>query len=275
MKYCDLHNHSIYSDGSKTPRELILLAKEKNLDAIALTDHNTIGGLADLEACAKELSLDVALGSELTCEYIGKEIHMQCLFIDLKCTQGMEKYIETIRKIKRKANDDLARALNRDGYEISLDELENRFGENVNRSHFARALTEKGYTQSSDEAFATLLKEGGGYYFGSIRPQALDTVKEIVSWGFVPVMAHPLLSLARDELESFLPLAKAAGLVGIEVYYSKFTDEEIEYLKGVCEKYGLEPSGGSDYHADMKPGAQMGDAHVPYSCYENLRKYAK
>jgi len=270
MKYCDLHNHSIFSDGSNTPRELILHARSLGIDAIALTDHNTIEGLLEFDKAAKELNFNAVLGSELTCEFKGKEVHMLCMFIDLNHTQGITKFIKAIRMSKRGRNIELAERLSADGYNIDLFALERRFGNNVNRAHFGVVLTEMGVTSSVSEAFATILAEGGKYYTGSPRPDAIKTITDILSWGCVPVMAHPLISLSKEELEEFLPLAAKAGLVGAEAYYSKFTDEETKYIESLCNTYGILKSGGSDYHGSIKPDVQMGMARVPYSCYESL-----
>lgn len=270
MKYCDLHNHSIFSDGSNTPTELIEIAKDKGLSAIALTDHNTIAGLKDFYEASQNQPINVILGSELTCEYKGKEIHMLCMFIDLNRTQGIEKFIKSIRAIKRERNIELASKLSADGYEIDFFELEKRFGSNINRAHFAKVLVEKGKVESVDIAFNTILVEGGKYYQGSARPCALNTISDIVSWGCVPVMAHPLLSLDKKLLEEFLPLARQRGLVAIEVYYPKFDASEIKYLKDLASKNDLLLSGGSDYHGSIKQGIEMGMASVPYSCYEHL-----
>lgn len=270
MKYCDLHNHSNFSDGSNTPSELIEIAKSKGLSALALTDHNTIEGLKNFYEASQNQDINIVLGSELTCEYKGKEIHMLCMFIDLNRTQGIEKFIKSIRAIKRERNIELARNLSVDGYEIDFYELEKRFGNNINRAHFAKVLVETGKVESVEVAFNTILVEGGKYYKGSTRPCALDTISDIVSWGCVPVMAHPLLSLDKELLEEFLPLARQRGLVAIEVYYPKFDDAQIEYLKRQASKSDLLLSGGSDYHGSIKQGVEMGMASVPYSCYEHL-----
>ena len=262
----------MFSDGSNTPSELVSIAKSKGISAIALTDHNTISGLEQMEKCAKEQGLEVALGSELTCEYFGKEIHMHALFIDLNRTQGIEKFINYIRKIKKERNIELALALRLDGYDVDFYELEKKYGDNINRAHFAKKLVENGDVKTVAEAFETILYEGGKYYKGSARPCALETIESIVNWGFVPVMAHPLLSLTQKELEEFLPLAKQKGLEGIEVFYPKFSSEQMQILNEMCTRFDLIPSGGSDFHGDIKKESQMGDANVPYSCYERLAK---
>lgn len=272
MKYCDLHNHTIYSDGSDTPLELCRLAKEKGIDALAITDHNTVEGIFKFEKCAKETGLNYILGSELTTQHNGSEVHIIAMFISENNAHSIADFINTVQKIKRESNLNLAKKLTQDGYKISLEELENRFGKNINRAHFAKVMIEMGIVTSTDEAFNGILKEGNGYYSVAKRPDTLKTISDIVSWGCIPVLAHPLLNFSENELEEFLLLAKKAGLVGMEAYYSKFTSEQTEYLLSLCEKYDIIASGGSDYHGDVKKTVGLGSANAPYSCYENLIK---
>ena len=271
MKYCDLHNHTIYSDGSDTPKELCKLAKEKGIDALAITDHNTIGGIFEFEKCAKDIGLDYILGSELTTQHNGSEVHIIAMFINENNAKCVVNFIDGVRNIKRESNLKLAKMLTQDGYKISLEELEARFGENINRAHFAKVMIEMGIVDSTEEAFEGILKEGNGYYSVAKRPDTLKTIGDIVSWGCVPVLAHPLLNFSKSELEDFLPLAKKAGLVGMESYYSKFTREQTEYLLRLCQKHEIIASGGSDYHGDIKKTVGLGSANVPYSCYKNLK----
>lgn len=273
MKYCDLHNHTMYSDGSDTPQKLCALAKEKGIDALAITDHNTINGIFEFEKCAKEIGLDYILGSELTTQHNGKEVHIIAMFINENNAHGVVNFIENVQKIKRESNVRLAKMLTQDGYNFSLSELENRFGKNINRAHFAKVMIEMGIVSSIEEAFDGILKEGNGYYSVAKRPDTLKTISDIVSWGCIPVLAHPLLSFDEKALEEFLPQAKKAGLVSMEAYYSKFSKEQTEYLLALCAKHDLIPSGGSDYHGDIKKTVILGSANAPYSCYERLKAH--
>lgn len=275
MKYCDLHNHTIYSDGSDTPKKLCALAKEKGIDAIAITDHNTTGGIFELEKCAKEIGLEYILGSELTTQHNGKEVHIIAMFINEENEHCVADFIKNVRKIKRESNLNLVKLLTQDGYKISLEALEERFGQNINRAHFAKVMIEMGIVNSTEEAFNGILKEGNGYYSVAKRPDTLKTISDIIAWGCVPVLAHPLLSFNERELEEFLPLAKKAGLVAMEAYYSKFTKEQTEYLLRLCKKYDIIVSGGSDYHGEIKKNVALGSASVPYSCFENLKNYKR
>ncbi len=270
MKYCDLHNHSVYSDGSFTPAELVAYAIQKGISALALTDHNTADGLEEFEKSARDAGIDFVFGSELSTDYHGKEIHLLALFITEKNKHVVRDFTKKQLENKRVSNVALAKSLQAAGYEVSLEGLHQKYGKNINRAHFARALVDKGYLSSTDEAFETVLKSGNGFYTPPKRLDFFDAVELVSSWGCVPVMAHPLLSVTSEELEAILPIAAKGGLVGIEVYYPKFSEEQRNYLHSLCQKYGLIASGGSDFHGNMKSQGDLNDAHAPYECYERL-----
>ena len=271
MKYCDLHNHSKYSDGSDTPMELCTLAKKKGIDALALTDHNTVEGIFEFEKCAKEVGIEYVLATELTTQYNGIELHLLCMFINENNVHKVSDFCMDFRKRKDEINQKMAEALSKDICEISYDDMKKRFGTNINRSHFAKILIEKGIVESNEIAFDTILKEGSGYSFATDRPNVLEAIKKVNSWGCVPVLAHPLLNFTKEQLEEFMPHAKEVGLIGMEAYYSKYTSDQVKYLLELCEKYQILPSGGSDYHGEIKKSVGMGSANVPYSCFETLK----
>ena len=275
MRYCDLHTHTNFSDGSDSPYELCKKAKKIGLCALAITDHNTVKGIFEFEKSAKEFDLDYILGSELTTEYKHNEVHVLCLGINENNAHSVADFTESVKENKRKSNLILAENLRKAGYDVYLENLEERFGKNINRAHFARALLEIGAVKEISEAFDGILKEGNGFYVPNPRPDMIKTVSLIAKWGCTPVLAHPLLNFTKEELEKALPQLKKAGLIGMEVYYSKFSSEQREYLRYLCEKYDLIPSGGSDYHGENKSEADLGSASVPYSCCEMLKCYVE
>ena len=273
MKYCDLHNHSVHSDGSFTPSELVKYAVEKGISALALTDHNTADGYDEFVKSAKENGIDFVCGCELTTDYLGKEVHLLCMFIDEKSIHRVQDFTKIQLENKKKSNIDLEKALIKGGYNISLAKMHEKYGPNINRAHFAKELVLAGYMETTGIAFDTLLKCGNGFYTPPQRLELLDGIEKVRSWGCVPVIAHPLLSVTRSELEELLPAAKEKGLVGMEVYYPKFTDEDKNYLHSLCQKYNLIASGGSDYHGNMKSEGDLNEAKAPYKCYEELLKF--
>jgi predicted metal-dependent phosphoesterase TrpH len=246
---------------------------EKGILAIALTDHNCVEGAEELEKYAKEIGVSAVVGSEITTEYKGKEAHLLALFLNKEAREEMNDFFAERKRLKEESNERLAKALNQGGYKIDYQELKERY-KSINRAHFAKRLVELGYVKTTTEAFDTMLKEGNGFYVSCPRPQLVDIVEWVRKIGALPVLAHPLLSLDKEELEELLPIAKEKGLVGIECYYGLFTKEQIEYLCALADKNGLIKSGGSDFHGSMKDGVDMGYASVPYEAYESLRKIA-
>ena len=273
MKRCDLHNHSNCSDGSLSPKDVVFYAKSKGLSAIALTDHNTVKGLYEFAKTANELGLEYIFGSELTTDYKGKEVHLLAMFITEENAHRIGDFTKIQHANKKVSNISLAENLRNAGYDISLEALNEKYGENINRAHFAKELVLQGVYDNTQEAFDTLLKSGNGYYFPPERVKLFDMIELVKDWGCLPVIAHPLISVTKEELEELLPIAKEKGLCGIEVYYPRFTDEETNYLHVFAQKYDLIESGGSDFHGNMKTNVDMDDAHVPYECYENLLNY--
>ena len=137
MMYCDLHNHSIFSDGSFTPLELVKYAKEKGLSAVALTDHNTVTGIDEFYKALDNVGIEGVFGTELTTEHNGKETHLLALFVNKDNMGGIFEFTEERKRLKRQSNIELAEALNKGGYKVNLAEMEKKY-RNINRAHFAR-----------------------------------------------------------------------------------------------------------------------------------------
>ena len=274
-KRCDLHTHSTCSDGTVTPAELVRLAEDLGLAALALTDHNTARGLAEFMAAGAESSVITVPGCEFTTDYRGTELHVVGLFFREEVWPEIEDYVELMHMAKRNSNRKMLAALTRDGYSLTYREVTDLAGsEDFNRSHVARVMVGKGYVQSVKEAFDTLLKEGNGYYIPAQRLSALATIRFIKAYGGTAVLAHPFLNLNEEELIEFLPKAKAAGLDAIETRYTEFDRETTRKAEALALRFGLKQSGGSDFHGTAKPnialGTGWGDLEVPFSFYEDL-----
>lgn len=269
MKLCDLHTHSSYSDGSFTPSEIIKEAEEKGLSAVALTDHNTFGGLAEFFEASRSSSVEGVGGVEITTEYKGKELHIVALFVDPDLHGELNDLLEMQQLIKDKANYDLYKRLKAEGYVINYQNiLEAAKKGSVNRVHFANELIRCGYIEDRAQAFDDLLSEERGLYLPAKRLDALDVIRLLSSLSLVSVLAHPFLCLEYDELKEFLPKAKELGLCAMETDYSTFSEEETALAHGLADKFGLLRSGGSDFHGINKPlislGQGMGGLKVPY-----------
>ena len=278
--FCDLHTHSVFSDGTCTPAELIDEAVSLGLSAIALTDHNTVDGLPDFLAAAESWDILAIPGVEFSTDYEGKELHLLGLFID-------PVHFPTVRAVcgdylhrKKQSNLNLIAALNGAGYEVNYGKLlaQSPNG-NINRAHIAAALAEKGYVGSIKEAFQTLLAKGGRFYREPAKPTFWEMLELIKSIGAVPVLAHPFLNLDEERLRVFLPMAKERGLVGMEVAYSTYDDTTAACAARLADEFSLLPSGGSDYHGNKKPDIKMGvgkgNLEVPAEWVKNLKTVSK
>lgn len=175
----DLHTHSTFSDGSCSPTELVQLAKNIGLSAIALTDHNTISGLEEFEKAGKKYDIETISSIEISTETNDEDFHIIALFIKQDHYNAIEAYLKCAIDSKIESNKLLVKNLNRSGYNISYDQIVKENGsENFNRVAIANKLMEKGYVQSIKEAFNGLLHEKTGYY---IPPKRLDTYETIKS----------------------------------------------------------------------------------------------
>lgn len=268
MKLCDLHTHSIFSDGTCSPKELLILAKEAGLSAVALTDHNTIAGIDFFLEESKNFDIEAIPGVEISSDYEGTELHILVLCLDNEYFNVINDFLKIPIKRKEASNKLLAERLIEKGYKVDYDKLKSRNRGSLNRVHFAIELIKNGYVSSIKEAFDTILSVKHGLYEEPKRYTAQEVIEFINSINAVSVLAHPLLNLSKEELIEFLPKAKKYGLMAIETRYSKYTQEEQSISTKMAKEFGLLESGGSDFHGKNKPDVQigigMGDLQVPY-----------
>ena len=279
QKTCDLHSHSVYSDGTLTPAELIDLAINSGLSALALTDHNTVTGLDDFVRSAEGKPLEIAPGVEFTTAYNGIELHILGLFIKSDSHKKINEYINKATILKEESNYKLINKLNQRGYNISLAEIMETSKGHINRANIAAELVKKGYLGSIKEGFDTILSKKYGLYEPPERLSSLKTIEFIRSIGAVAVWAHPYIHMDFEQADEFLPKAIDSGLQGMETMYTMYDDATTEKAKIVCKRFGLIESGGSDFHGANKPhislGKGEGSLSIPYECYNNLRALAK
>ncbi len=277
MKLCDLHTHCVFSDGTYTPTQLVEEAESIGLSAIALCDHNTVDGLPEFLAAAKNRNIEAIPGAEFSVDYEGTELHLLALLIAPAHFSAISDLMADYQKRKEQSNSDLICALNDAGYSIRFEDIRaSTPNGKFNRAHIAAELTKKGYTKSIKEAFSTLLSPKHGYYTEPPRPTVWEMLSFIKSIGAVPVLAHPFLNLSEDRLLIFLPEAKKQGLVGMECYYPLYDEATTEKSLTLAERFSLLPSGGSDFHGSNKPdislGTGKGSLQIPLTWLEKLKK---
>ena len=255
----DLHVHSTASDGSLTPRELVYYAAEKQLSAIALTDHDTVSGLTEAMAASHHAGIELIPGVEMSCVWEGTEIHILGYFVDTG-SPALQDGLSWFRRMRDERNETILDNLAEDG--ILLTEEELRAGDPdtvITRAHFARLLIEKGYVRDRKEAFAGYLAYGGKYV-----PTKDELTPERVMQMFYdgkiwPSLAHPIqYHLDEDSLVQLIAELKAMGLRGIEVWHSSQSWQDTARLQTIARLSGLIPTGGSDFHGSSKPDVEIG-----------------
>ena len=272
--FCDLHTHSSFSDGTCTPAEMIRLAEEAGLQAVALCDHNTVAGLPDFLQAAKGSGVEAVPGIEFSTEYQGKELHILGLFIQPEHYSAVNGLLEKALILKEQSNRDLIRRLGKTGILLDYDRIKATAGGTVNRAVIASQMVRDGYCNAVKEAFDKWLSLEKGLFVPPKRPDAYEVIRFIKSIGAVAVLAHPFLNLKEEELRTFL--SRADGLDGMEVYYPLFDESQTVLAEQITEEFGLVKSGGSDFHGQNKPdislGTGKGTLAVPLDCLDELKK---
>ena len=262
MDYIDLHTHSTASDGTFTPAEVYASALELNLTAVALTDHDTVSGLAEFNAAAVDHpECEAVNGVEVACRLEDKEIHIVGLFIDPR-SKPLLDMLEFCRNSRMRRNRDIFLKLRFLGYELSenMPEFNGKTLLDIGRPHFAKALVNHYAFPTLQSAFDKLLGFNKPAWVKRQYPLPEEVIKNIHLAGGVAVWAHPILRDVPDR--AFLMRScrrlKNMGLDGIEGFYSMFSARETLLVAEAAEKYGLKISGGSDFHGENRPNVVIG-----------------
>lgn len=281
MKYIDLHVHSVCSDGTCTPEELVDLAIDHDLVAFALTDHDTVDGVERAMRAGERRHIQVIPGVELSCEYTispdrKKEIHILGYNLDWNQPE-LRNTLEDVAKERDDRNRKMCENLNQAGFPIDYEALVARFGNTIlTRAHFARFLLEKGAIPSIDSAFKKILAQDGPYFVMRKYLTPKRGIELIKGAGGIPVLAHPLLyKMSVTELHNLLAELKEYGLQGIEAMYSRNRGNDEAFVRKLADEYGLFITGGTDFHGANKPdleiGCGEGNLRVPVMLLENLK----
>ncbi len=274
-KYIDLHTHSLKSDGSMTPTEVVEEAKRAGLAAIALSDHDTVDGVREAVEAGLRLGVEVIPAIEFSVKS-KTETHILGYFIDIENPDLLQALKEVV-DLRIERNHVTCQRLNELGFDITLEEVRALAPNNfVGRAHFARVMMDKGYISSVKEGFDKYMSVGKYAYCESQRLSAQDAIELIAKCGGISFLAHPhLTKLPDDELKEFIKELKGYGLCGIEGYYTDYTPKMQEKYQSLAKELGLMISGGTDFHAKMKPhisiGTGLGNMKIPYSVIENMK----
>ena len=279
----DLHSHTIESDGTCTPRELVEAAANIGLEALGITDHDTFSGYEQASPLAYEHGLDLVCGIELSTRApLGrgrKTVHLLAYFLGGGPSAGFREWVASLLASRRERNIRLIRSLNQHGIEISLGEVETLGRTLTGRPHFARVLMKKGYVGSTEEAFRRYLAESAPSYVERDSPAIEDAIRAVAAGGGVSVLAHPVrLGFRRhhEEEERFIAGLKEMGLRGLEVWHSDHTAADTARYLAMSERLGMLRTGGTDFHGGNKPGLELGtgrdgNVHVGREVLDQLR----
>lgn len=255
----DMHMHSTASDGQYAPAELVRKVKEAGIGMMALTDHDSVGGVTEAKAAAKELGIICIPGIELSIAHEA-ELHMLGYGIDIRSETLAEFCAELVRD-RNERTDRIIDFLAEYHIDINKEEVEEIAGSNVvGRPHFARIMLQKGYVSSIQEAFDKYLATEGFASIERPKPSAERGLSMIQEAGGIAVLAHPRsLKKTGEALEEELCHLVDLGLIGIETYYSGHTGRQTEEYHALAVKYGLLETAGSDFHGEkIKPAIYLG-----------------
>lgn len=279
MKLIDLHTHSLCSDGSMTPKEVVRTAKEAGLTAIALSDHDTTAGIREAVSEGEAVGVEVIPAIELSAES-KTETHILGYFIDPE-NEEMKRAMEYVKQIRNERQLKVAENLHKLGFDVTIEEVKAIAGSDVLcRAHFARIMVDKGYVSSVKEAFDKYLGSDGPAYCNRQALTDAEAIRIIKNAGGIAFLAHPhKTKLKGDELKEFLVRLKGEGLDGLEGYYTEYTPEMEAEFRGLADELGLLISGGTDFHANNKPhikiGVGYGNLRIPYGILLKMKEYSK
>ena len=277
MQAIDLHVHSTFSDGTLTPTQLVELALKSNLEAFALTDHDTTEGIEEALLAAKNQDIEVIPGIEFSTEYKGKDIHILGYYINPYDKHFCDKVAE-FRNSREIRNRKMCVKLKEMGFDIDYDSFVAEFPDSViTRAHYAKYLINHGYIKSMDEAFEKYIGDDCPGFIPREKITPAQAVTLILECGGIPVLAHPILYKFSDSaLETLVSELKRVGLKGIETIYSTYSNDDEKLIRRLANKYKLLITGGSDFHGSNKPnlslGCGRGDLYIPAKLLVTLKK---
>jgi len=260
VRYADLHLHTYHSDGTRSPREVVDVAKAHGLEIIAISDHDNLAAFYEIKQYAQEQSLTLIPAIELSCAYQGVDVHILAYAFDA-LDERIDARLRGFRMTRQKRGHAMVDRLRSLGYNVSQARVEQlAAGGAMGRPHVARALVEAGYVGSVAEAFDTLIGAGKPAYIEKERFRIEEAVALIRSAGGVTSVAHP--SLYPDH-QKIVPAVLDAGVDGVEVFHPDVPESDRETYMNLARFRGKMITGGSDDHGSVKTSETLGTIKVP------------
>lgn len=270
MDCIDLHAHSTASDGSFSPTQLARHAKDLGLRAVALTDHDTAGGLEEFLTEAGRLGLEAVPGMETTMVVEDCDVHLICLYFD-PGHPAIRDELLGLAASRREHNEAMVERLAEAGLDVSMEELRRYGNRAVSRGHIARLLIQKGHAANPKEAIVKYLSKGAVGYVRRRTPQPGPFMEAVHRAGGLCFVAH-LHQIDPSNLGRCLSICRSlleAGADGLETLYCEYDEHWRTVTEALAREYGALRSGGSDFHGSLKPGLELGVGYgnlaVPYS----------
>lgn len=247
MVIADLHAHTIYSDGSLTPHELIKKAKNLGIEYLAITDHDTIGAINEAIEIGDELGVTIIPGVEVSTEYYNKELHILGYFIDIS-NESLLNYLANFREERVKRAKRIIVKLRKLGFNLSMDDvMEISNGSSIARTHIAEAMVSKNIVSNYFEAFGKYIGDSGPAYEKKIHLSPKDVIELINNARGLSFLAHP-----NNTPDKYIQALIKSGLDGIEVVHPSHDISKVEYYRKITSTHYLLESGGSDFHGGLR-----------------------
>ncbi|MDT8446412.1 MAG: PHP domain-containing protein [bacterium] len=254
----DFHCHSTASDGSLAPAQLVEAAAAQGIGLMALTDHDTVAGLAPARAKAQELGIGWIDGIELSAKFAGGHLHILGYGFD-PTHPGLLAGLSAFRQARKNRLTKILDKLSHCGLPLEEADLDLSEGTSPGRPHIAAAMVAKEYVKDQNQAFDEYLGHQGKAYADKEIFGPQETIALIKNAGGLAVVAHPIsLYLKRSELADYLEYLKGLGLDGIEAYNSSHQNDQCNRLVKIAAQLDLLVTGGSDFHGTAKPLVQLG-----------------
>jgi 3',5'-nucleoside bisphosphate phosphatase len=269
----DLHMHTNHSDGTLNPTELARLARAQGVDAVALTDHDTVTGIAELVEETNWLGLEAIPGVELSASFNPGTLHI--LGYGFDPDGPIRERLAQFQKARAERNPRILEKLKSMGIFLTLEEVKeiSQARNQLGRPHIARAMAAKGYVKSYEEAFNKYLTKGAPAYVSKAAWTAQECIEMLHKSGGVAVIAHPIqMKLQGMELRAKIKELAELGLDGLETVHPDHKPADRELFTELAGEFGLLTTGGSDFHGEHKPGIQLGQGRPPYVFLERLRE---